>query len=101
MTSADIGNLSWDVNGAYIWLVQEKKGSSVGTDLFGNTAKSRKMQIQFACKDKKFNVVTEIDYSDHKESGYIVKFRNYTKNGIFHWMDVDENYAKAMRIVCR
>jgi hypothetical protein len=98
-TNADISNLSWDTNGAYLWLMQNSSKSNV--DLFGNSAKSRLMKLQFSCKEKKMNVVTEIDYSEHRAKGYIVKFRNYSKNGIYSWMDVNDNYAKAMKIVCR
>ena len=95
---ADVSNLSWDVNGAYIWLLENRRKN---VNLYGNNAQSRQMKIQFSCKEKKMNVVTEIQYSELRAKGYIVKYRDYSKNGIYDWLDVNENYAKAMKIVCR
>ena len=86
------------MNGAYIWLLENRRKN---VNLYGNNAQSRQMKIQFSCKEKKMNVVTEIQYSELRAKGYIVKYRDYSKNGVYEWLDVNENYAKAMKIVCR
>lgn len=98
-TYADSKNIKHDEHGSYIWLLLNAKADS--KEVFSESAKSKKINIQFACKEKKFNVVAEHEFSDYNANGFVVSSKNFAKYESYEWLDIDANYTKIMKITCK
>ena len=96
---ADSQNIRKDEYGSYIWVLVNK--TQIPNDNFTDSVKSKKIQLQFACKEMKYNIVAKHEFSDYNANGFVVKSRDYAKYDSYEWLDVGANYAKVMALACK
>lgn len=96
---ADSKHIRKDEYGSYIWVLVNK--TKIANDNFTDSAKSQKLHLQFACKEKKYNIVAKHEFSEYNANGFVVKSRDYAKYDRYEWLDVDANYAKVMALACK
>ena len=96
---ADSKHIRKDEYGSYIWVLVNK--TQIPNDNFTDSVKSKKIQLQFACKEMKYNIVAKHEFSDYNANGFVVKSRDYAKYDSYEWLDVGANYAKVMALACK
>ena len=96
---ADSQHIRKDEYGSYIWVLVNK--TQIPNDNFTDSVKSKKIQLQFACKEMKYNIVAKHEFSEYNANGFVVKSRDYAKYDSYEWLDVDANYAKVMALACK
>ena len=96
---ADSQHIRKDEYGSYIWVLVNK--TQIPNDNFTDSVKSKKIQLQFACKEMKYNIVAKHEFSDYNANGFVVKSRDYAKYDSYEWLDVGANYAKVMALACK
>ena len=82
-----------DSHGQYIWILRNFAEDSV--------VKSKKEQLQIACKERQYNVVSRHEFSGMDASGDVISSVNLRKQGRYQWLPLKPDIDGLLPVVCK
>jgi hypothetical protein len=82
-----------DSHGQYIWILRNFADDS--------GVKSKKEQLQIACKERQYNVVSHHEFSGMDASGDVISSVNLRKQGRYQWLPMKPDIDGLFPIVCK
>jgi hypothetical protein len=90
---ADYRSLTSDSHGQYIWTLRNFADDS--------GVKSKKEQLQIACKERQYNVVSRHEFSGMDASGDVISSVNLRKQGRYKWLPIKPDINGLFPVVCK
>jgi hypothetical protein len=90
---ADYRSVTSDSNGHYIWILRNLADDS--------RVKSEKAQLQIACKERQYNVVSRHEFSGMDASGEAISSVNLSERGHNQWLPIKHDIDGLFPVVCR
>lgn len=90
---ADYRGVTSDAYGRYIWILRNFIGDG--------RIKSEKSQLQIACKEQQYNVVSRHEFSEINAGGDAISSVNLSERGHYAWLSTKPDIAGLVQFVCR
>jgi hypothetical protein len=90
---ADYRSVTSDSYGHYIWILRNLADDS--------RVKSEKAQLQIACKERQYNVVSRHEFSGMDASGEAISSVNLSERGHNQWLPMKPDIDGLVPVVCR
>ncbi len=89
---ADYRGVRSDAHGRYIWILRN----------FADDAriKSEKAQLQIACEERQYNVLSRHEFSGMDARGDAISSVNLSERGQYKWLSMDPDIADLLPAVC-
>jgi hypothetical protein len=89
---ADYRGVTSDAHGRYIWILRNFTGDG--------RIKSEKSQLQIACKDRQYNVVSRHEFSEINAGGDVISSVNLSERGSYTWLSTTSDVERLLPGVC-
>jgi len=89
---ADYRGVTSDAYGRYIWILRNFTGDG--------RIKSEKSQLQIACKDRQYNVVSRHEFSEINAGGDAISSVNLSERGSYAWRPTTSDIERLLPGVC-
>jgi hypothetical protein len=90
---ADYRSVTSDSYGHYIWILRNLADDG--------RVKSEKAQLQIACKERQYNVVSRHEFSGMDASGDAISSVNLSDRGHYQWLAIKPDIDGLFPVVCR
>jgi len=90
---ADYRSVTSDSYGRYIWIIRNLAVDS--------SVKSVKEQLQIACKERKYNVVSRHEFSGMDASGDAISSVNLSERDPYQWLSMKPDIKGLVPVSCR
>ena len=90
---ADYRSVTTDSYGHYIWIIRNWADDG--------RVKSEKEQLQIACKERQYNVVSRHEFSGMDASGDAISSVNLSERGHYKWLSMKPDIDGLFPVVCR
>ena len=90
---ADYRGVTSDSHGQYIWTIRNFADES--------GVKSKKEQLQIACKERQYNVVSRHEFSGMDASGDVISSVNLRKQGRYEWLSMKPEIDGLFSVLCK
>lgn len=90
---ADYRSVTSDSYGHYIWILRNLADDG--------RVKSEKAQLQIACKERQYNVVSRHEFSGMDASGDAISSLNLSERGHYQWLSMKPDIDGLFPVVCR
>lgn len=82
-----------DSHGQYVWVLRNFADDS--------GVKSKKEQLQIACKERQYNVVSRHEFRGMDASGDVISSVNLRKQGRYQWLPMKPDIDGLFSVVCK
>lgn len=89
---ADYRSVKSDSYGQYIWILRNLAD--------GGRVKSDKLQLQIACKERQYNVVSRHEFNGFNASGDAISSVNLSERGHYQWRSMSPEIEGLYPVVC-
>jgi len=90
---ADYRSVTSDSYGRYIWIIRNLAVDS--------SVKSVKEQLQIACKERKYNVVSRHEFSGMDANGDAISSVNLSERDHYQWLSMKPDINGLFPVICR
>jgi hypothetical protein len=90
---ADYRSVTSDSYGHYVWILRNLADDG--------RVKSEKAQLQIACKERQYNVVSRHEFSGMDASGEAISSVNLSERGHYQWLAMKPDIDGLFPVVCR
>ena len=90
---ADYRSVTSDTYGHYIWILRNLADDG--------SVKSEKAQLQIACKERQYNVVSRHEFSGMDASGDAISSVNLSERGHYQWLSMKPDIDGLFPVVCK
>ena len=90
---ADYRSVTSDSYGHYIWIIRNLADDG--------RVKSEKEQLQIACKERQYNVVSRHEFSGMDASGDSISSVNLSERGHYQWLSMKPDIDGLFPVVCK